>query len=81
MEVSPHGAWKDRNVFNINNVSFDLVMDARIPVRLGSSLFFSLGNVELYTGGTQSPGRLQPSLVCQVAISWSRLGGERPEVR
>ena len=38
-------------------------------------------NMTLYTDGTQSPGRLQPSLVCQVAMPWSRPGGERPGVR
>ena len=81
MEISPYGACKDRNVFNINVISFDLVLDACIPVRLGSPFFFSLGSATLYADETQSPGRLQPSLVCQVVMSWSRLGGEWPEVR
>ena len=30
---------------------------------------------------SRSPGRLQPSQVCQVAMPWSRPGGERPEVQ
>ena len=34
----------------------------------------------LYADRSWSLGRLQPSLVCQVAMPWSRPGGERPEV-
>ena len=35
----------------------------------------------LYADRSRSPGRLQPSLVCQVRMPWSRPGGERPEVQ
>ena len=35
----------------------------------------------LYADRSRSPDRLQPSLVCQVAMPWSRPGGERPEVQ
>ena len=34
----------------------------------------------LYADWSRSLGRLQPLLVCQVAMPWSRPGGERPEV-
>ena len=39
------------------------------------------GSLVLYADRSRSPGRLQPSLVCQVAVPWSRPGGERPEVQ
>ena len=39
------------------------------------------GSLVLYADRSRSPGSLQPSLVCQVARPWSRLGGERPEVQ
>ena len=68
-------------MFNISFASFDFVMDPRILVRHGSSLFSFLDGAMLYADETQSTGRLQPWLVCQVAMQWSRLGGERPEVR
>ena len=67
--------------FNSIAVPFDFVMDARILVRLSPSLFSFLDSVVLYAGRTQSLGRLQPSLVCQVVMPWSRLGGEKPKVR
>ena len=38
-------------------------------------------DLALYADRSQSPGKLQPSLVCQVTMPWSRPGGERPEVR
>ena len=38
-------------------------------------------NLLLYADRPRSPGGLQPLLVCQVAMSWSRPGGERPEVQ
>ena len=38
------------------------------------------GSLVLYANRSRSPGRLQPSLVCQVTMSWSRSGGERPEI-
>ena len=44
------------------------------PFQLPSSL-------ALYADRSRSPGRLQPSLVCQVAMPWSRPGGERPKVQ
>ena len=39
------------------------------------------GSLVLYANKSRSPGRLQPSLECQVALPWSRLGGERPKVQ
>ena len=45
------------------------------------SPFQPRGGLVLYADKSQSLGRLQPSLVCQVAMPWSRLGGERPEVQ
>ena len=81
MKTSPRGVCKDLNALNSNVVSFGFVMDSHIPIWLGSSLFFFVDSVALYADRTQSPGKLQLSLVCQVGMPWSRLGGEWPEVR
>ena len=35
----------------------------------------------LYADRSRSPGRMQPLLVCQVAMPWTRPGGVRPEVQ
>ena len=43
--------------------------------------FRPCGSLSLYVDRSQSLGRLQLSLVCQVAMPWSRPGGERPEVQ
>ena len=45
------------------------------------SPFQPRGSLVLYADRPRSPGRLQPSLVCQVAMPWSRPGGEWPEVQ
>ena len=45
------------------------------------SPFHPHGSLVLYADRSRSPGRLQSSLVCQVAMPWSRPGGERPEVQ
>ena len=45
------------------------------------SPFQPRGSLVLYADRPRSSGRLQPSLVCQVAMPWSRPGGERPEVQ
>ena len=45
------------------------------------SPFYTRDDLVLYADRSRSPGRLQPSLVCQVAMPWSRPGGELPEVR
>ena len=45
------------------------------------SPFYPRDGLVLYADRSQSSGRLQPSLVCQVAMPWSRLGGERPKVQ
>ena len=45
------------------------------------SPFQPRGSLALYADRSRSPGGLQPSLVCQVAMPWSRPGGERPEVQ
>ena len=45
------------------------------------SPFQPRGSLVLYADMSRSRGRLQPSLVCQVAMPWSRPGGERPEVQ
>ena len=45
------------------------------------SPFQPRGSLVLYADRSRCPDRLQPSLVCQVAMPWSRLGGERPEVQ
>ena len=39
------------------------------------------GSLALYAGRSQSPGKLLPSLVCQVVMPWTRPGGEQPKVR
>ena len=81
MKISPHGVCKDSDVFNASVAFFDSMINLCIPFQHDSSLFFSLDGATLYAIRTQSPGRLQSLLVTQVAMSWSRLGGERPEVR
>ena len=59
-------------------VSFIQIMQVRVQNK-GKSVWKSryVGDVSR----SRSPGRLQPSLVCQVAMPWSRPGGERPEVQ
>ena len=43
--------------------------------------FCPRGSLVLYADRSQSLGRRQLSLVCQVAMQWSRPGGERPKVQ
>ena len=62
----------------------DIILIMKICERMscfGSvSPFQPRGNLVLYADKSRSPGKLQPSLVCQVAMPWSRPGGERPKV-
>ena len=40
------------------------------------SPFHPYDNLALYTDRSRSPGRLRPSLVCQVVMPWTRPEGE-----
>ena len=69
--------------FVMSLVNIVLIMNLRERESCFSSVspFQLRGSLVLYADRSRSPGRLQPSLVCQVAMSLSRLGGERPEVQ
>ena len=78
--MDPVGACKGSVMSSVHVI---LIMKTceRMP-RFGSvSPFQGHGSLVLYADRSRSPGRLQPSLVCQVAMPWSRPGGERPEVQ
>ena len=73
--MDPAGACKG---FVMSSIHIILIM--KICERMSYfgpvSPFQPRGGLVLYANSSRSPGRLQPSLVCQVAMPWSRPGGE-----
>ena len=64
--MNPVGACK-ASVMPFVNIALIMKICVRISCRGSTSPFHSCGNLVLYADRSQSPGRLQPSLVCQVA--------------
>ena len=77
--MKPMGACKGYVVYFVN---IFLIMKFYDCVSCFGSVppFQPRGSLVLYADRSRSPSRLQPSLVCQVAMPWSRPGGEQPEV-
>ena len=78
--MDPVGACKG---FVMSSVHIILIMKIceRMSCFGSVSPFQPHGSLVLYADRSQSAGRLQPSLICQVAMPSSRPGGERPEVQ
>ena len=78
--MNPVGVCK-ASIMPFVNIALIMKICVRISCRGSTSPFQSCGGLMLYADRSRSPGRLQLSLVCQVAMPWSRPGGERPEVQ
>ena len=57
----------EASVMLIVNIALIMKICVRISCRGSASPFQTCGSLVLYTDRSKSPGRLQPSLVCQVA--------------
>ena len=78
--MNPVGVCK-ASVMPFVNIALIMKIYVHISCRGSASPFQSRGSLVLYADRSRSPGRLEPSLVCQVTVPWSRPGGERPEVQ
>ena len=78
--MDPAGACKE-SVMSFVNIILIMKICERMSCFGSVSPFQPRGSLVLYADRSRCPGRLQPSLVCQVAMPWSRPGGERPEVQ
>ena len=78
--MNPAGACKEPVM---SFVGIILIMKSCEHVSCFGSVspFYPRDGLVLYADRSRPQGRLQPSLVCQVAMPWSRPGGERPEVQ
>ena len=77
--MDPVGACKGLVMSSIH-IIFIMKIYERMSCFGSVSPFYRRDGLVLYADRSRSPGRLQPSLVCQFAMPWSRPGGERPEV-
>ena len=78
--MNPMGACKG---YVVSFVNIFLIMRIYDCVSCFGSVspFYPHDVLVLYADRSRSPGRLQPSLLCQATMPWSRPGGERPEVQ